>query len=165
MARAARARGIRTVGMYSDPDATLPYLDDVDEAVSLPGDAATDTYLNIAALSSTPRGARTATRFIPGYGFLAENAEFAEQVTAAGLTFVGPPADCVAAMGSKVRAKELARKASVPVLPDAVITGDTADLARLGERVGYPAAGQGQRRRRRARHPPGRVRRRAVRQR
>jgi propionyl-CoA carboxylase alpha chain len=137
VARAAHARGIRTVGVYSDLDSTLPYLDDVDEAVALPGESATDTYLNVAAVLNAAR--RTNCDAVhPGYGFLAENAEFAEAVTAAGLMFVGPPAECVTAMGSKVRAKELARKASVPVLPDAVIGGDTTDLEELGDRVGYP---------------------------
>ena len=138
VARAARLRGIRTVGVYSDPDATLPYLDDVDEAVALQGHSATDTYLNISAVLAAAR--RTGCDAVhPGYGFLAESSQFAEAVTAAGLTFVGPPADCVAAMGSKVRAKELARKASVPVLPDAVITTDAPhDLSELADRVGYP---------------------------
>ncbi len=136
-ARAARARGIFTVGLYSDPDATLPYLEDVDEAVSLPGEAATDTYLNIDAILAA--GQRTNCDAVhPGYGFLAESAAFADRVASAGLTFVGPPAECVAAMGSKVRAKELARKASVPVLPDAVISGDTENLGTLAQRVGYP---------------------------
>lgn len=137
VARAARARGIHTVGVYSDPDSTLPYLADVDEAVALPGESATDTYLNIAAVLNAAR--RTNCDAVhPGYGFLAESAGFAEAVTAAGLAFVGPPAECVAAMGSKVRAKELARKASVPVLPDAVISGDADDLIELGNHVGYP---------------------------
>jgi len=138
VARAARRRGIGTVGLYSEPDAMLPYLDDVDQAVVLHGDSASDTYLNIPAILDAAR--RTECDAVhPGYGFLAESAEFAEAVNAAGLVFVGPPADCVAAMGSKVRAKELARKASVPVLPDAVITTDGADeLAGLAERVGYP---------------------------
>lgn len=137
VARAARARGIHTVGLYSDPDATLPYLDDVDEAVSLPGVSATDTYLNIAAVLDAAR--RTNCDAIhPGYGFLAESAEFANAVAAAGLTFVGPSADCIATMGSKVQAKQLARKASVPVLPDAVITDETTDLNALGSHVGYP---------------------------
>ena len=138
IARGARTRGIRTVGLYSDPDSTLPYLDDVDEAVALRGESATDTYLDIVAVLAAAR--RTECDAVhPGYGFLAESAQFAEAVTSAGLTFVGPPAECVAAMGSKVRAKELARKASVPVLPDAVITTDTADnLLELADRVGYP---------------------------
>ena len=138
VARAARGRGIGTVGLYSEPDATLPYLDDVDQAVVLHGDSAADTYLNIAAILDAAQ--RTGCDAVhPGYGFLAESAAFAEAVSGAGLVFVGPPADCVAAMGSKVRAKELARKASVPVLPDAVIDTDGADqLARLAERVGYP---------------------------
>ncbi|MCX2930606.1 ATP-grasp domain-containing protein [Mycobacterium sp. CVI_P3] len=137
VARAARARGIRTVALYSDPDATLPYLNDVDESLSLPGESATDTYLNIAAVLDA--GRRTGCDAVhPGYGFLAESAEFAEAVAQAGMTFVGPAAECVAAMGSKVRAKDLARKTSVPVLPDAVIDPDTTDLLELGDRVGYP---------------------------
>ncbi len=138
VARAARGRGIRTVGLYSEPDAMLPYLDDVDESVALQGESAADTYLDISAVLDAAR--RTNCDAIhPGYGFLAESAPFAEAVDAAGLTFVGPPPECVAAMGSKVRAKELARKASVPVLPDAVITTDaTDDLFDLADRVGYP---------------------------
>lgn len=138
VARAARLRGIRTVGVYSDSDATLPYLDDVDEAVALQGDSAADTYLNISAVLQAAR--RTDCDALhPGYGFLAESSQFAAAVTAAGLTFVGPPAECVAAMGSKVRAKELARKASVPVLPDATIDPDApGDLSELADRVGYP---------------------------
>lgn len=137
VARAAHTRGIHTVGVYSDPDATLPYLDDVDEAVALPGVSATDTYLNVAAVLNAAH--RTKCDAIhPGYGFLAESPVFAQAVTAAGLVFVGPPAECVATMGSKVRAKELARQASVPVLPDAIIDDDSADLIELADRVGYP---------------------------
>jgi propionyl-CoA carboxylase alpha chain len=138
VARAARLRGIRTVGLYSDSDATLPYLDHVEEAVALQGDSATDTYLNVSAVLAAAHHT-DCDAIHPGYGFLAESAQFAEAVAAAGLTFVGPPAECVAAMGSKVRAKELARKASVPVLPDAVITADAPDdLSQLADHVGYP---------------------------
>ncbi len=138
VARAARSRGIRTVGLYSDPDFGLPYLDDVDEAVALPGDSAAETYLDITAvLAAARRSGCDAVH--PGYGFLAESAAFAEACSDAGLTFVGPPAECVAAMGSKVRAKELARKASVPVLPDAVIDADSGDgLLDRAAGVGYP---------------------------
>ena len=97
VARAARTLGVRTVGVYSDVDAGLPYLDDVDEAVRLPGQSAADTYLNIAAVLAAAH--RTKCDAVhPGYGFLAESAEFAAAVAAAGLVFVGPPAECVAAM-------------------------------------------------------------------
>lgn len=137
VARAARTLGVRTVGVYSDVDAGLPYLDDVDEAVRLLGQSAADTYLNITAVLAAAH--RTKCDAVhPGYGFLAESAEFAEAVAAAGLVFVGPPAECVAAMGSKVRAKDLARKASVPVLPDAVVGGRDTDLLESADRVGYP---------------------------
>ncbi|MFE9322594.1 biotin carboxylase N-terminal domain-containing protein [Nocardia sp. NPDC052278] len=139
VARTARARGLHTVGVYSQPDALLPYLHDVDEAVALDGVTSAQTYLDIAALLAAAE--RTGCDAIhPGYGFLSENPDFARAVEAAGLCFVGPPAECVAAMGSKVRAKEIARKADVPVLPDAVLTSDlsTDQVADLAEQVGYP---------------------------
>ncbi|WP_433598242.1 acetyl/propionyl/methylcrotonyl-CoA carboxylase subunit alpha [Nocardia sp. CA-135953] len=139
VARTVRAHGIRTVGIYSEPDAHLPYLHDVDEAVALAGTTPAQTYLNIEAVLAAARRA-DCDAIHPGYGFLAENPDFAHAVEAAGLCFIGPPADCVAAMGSKVRAKEIARKAAVPVLPDAVLAPEltAAEVAELASEVGYP---------------------------
>ncbi len=139
VARTARARGLRVVGVYSSADASMPYLDDVDEAVHLAGITPGETYLDIAAIIAAA-GRAGADAVHPGYGFLSERPEFAQAVAEAGLTFVGPPAECVAAMGSKVRAKDLARAAGVNVLPDAVLEADTsADVvAKQAEEVGYP---------------------------
>ena len=134
--RTARAMGLRTVAVFSDADADAPHVGQADLAVRLPGVTATDTYLRADLLVEA--ALRTGADAVhPGYGFLSENADFVRRVTAAGLVFVGPSADVVAAMGSKVEAKARMAAAGVPVLPGATVT-DGADLARLGGEVGYP---------------------------
>ena len=134
--RTAHALGLDTVAVYADPDAGAPHVGLADEAVRLPGAAAADTYLRgdliIAAAEATGADA-----IHPGYGFLSENAAFASDVAVAGLTFVGPSPDVIAAMGAKLGAKELMEKAGVPVLPGGEVTGDT-DLGELVRRVGLP---------------------------
>ncbi len=110
-----RRLGIETVAVHSDADAGLPYVHEADTAVHLPGDAPADTYLRIDLLvEAAKRSGADAVH--PGYGFLSENADFARAVIAAGLTWVGPSPESIEEMGSKVRAKELMRKAGVPVL-------------------------------------------------
>jgi propionyl-CoA carboxylase alpha chain len=110
-----RRLGIETVAVHSDADAGLPYVREADSAVHLPGNAPADTYLRSDLLvdAATRSGADAVH---PGYGFLSENAAFARAVVAAGLTWVGPSPKSIDTMGSKVRAKELMRKAGVPVL-------------------------------------------------
>ncbi|WP_344603789.1 biotin carboxylase N-terminal domain-containing protein [Sporichthya brevicatena] len=137
--RAARARGLRVVAVCSRADATAPFVREADTTVLLSGDTLAETYLNIDAIVAAARGAGV-DAVHPGYGFLAENADFAAAVTAAGLTYLGPNAKTVALMGSKVAAKDAARAADVPVLPDAVVGADVreADLFAAGESVGYP---------------------------
>ncbi len=137
--RAARARGLRVVAVCSRADATAPFVREADTTVLLPGDTLAETYLNIEAIVAAAREAGV-DAIHPGYGFLAENADFAAAVTAAGLTYLGPSAETVALMGSKVAAKDAARAADVPVLPDAVIGADVseADLLAAGESVGFP---------------------------
>ncbi len=134
--RTAHALGIATVGVYSDPDADAPYITLADEAVRLPGTAPADTYLRgdlvIAAAAATGADA-----VHPGYGFLSENAAFARACAGAGLVFVGPAADTIAAMGSKTGAKAIMAAAGVPVLPGLTVTGDT-DLAEAAAEVGFP---------------------------
>ncbi|HEX3487992.1 MAG TPA: biotin carboxylase N-terminal domain-containing protein, partial [Streptosporangiaceae bacterium] len=137
--RTAREMDIATVAVFSDPDAGAPYVLAADEAVRLPGAAPRDTYLRgdaiIAAALATGAGA-----VHPGYGFLAENAGFARDCAAAGLTFVGPAPEAIEAMGSKIAAKELLSAAGVPVLPG-VTVGDSladADLAGAVAGIGYP---------------------------
>ncbi len=134
--RTAHDLGIATVAVFSDVDADLPYVALADEAVRLPGAAPADTYLRgdtiIAAAAMTGADA-----IHPGYGFLSENAGFARACAAAGLTFVGPPPDAIAAMGSKTRAKALMEAAGVPVLPGVTVTPDV-DLTAEAARIGFP---------------------------
>ncbi|HET6831343.1 MAG TPA: biotin carboxylase N-terminal domain-containing protein [Solirubrobacterales bacterium] len=134
--RGCRARGLATVAVHSDPDAAAPFAREADEAVPLAGSAAAETYLMIDVLLDA--AARTGADAVhPGYGFLAENAEFAERVLGAGLVWIGPPPAAIAAMGSKVRARELMEAAGVPVVPGRALA-DGDDLAAAGEGVGYP---------------------------
>ena len=110
-----RRLGIETVAVHADADADLPFVREADVAVRLPGNAPADTYLRVDLLLDAAR--RTGADAVhPGYGFLSESAEFARAVLDAGLTWVGPAPASIEAMGSKVRAKELMRKAGVPVL-------------------------------------------------
>src|ERR1700722_5431008 len=99
--RTARQLDIATVAVFSDPDADAPFVADADEAVGLPGETPADTYLRadllIAAAHSTGADA-----VHPGYGFLSERAEFAQACSEAGLLFVGPSANAIRAMGSKI---------------------------------------------------------------
>ncbi len=136
--RACRRLGIRAVAVYSDADAASPHVAEADLAVRLGPAAAADSYLNIPALlDAAARAGADAVH--PGYGFLAENAAFARACVAAGLVFVGPPAEAIAAMGDKRAARRLAAGLGVPVLPgyDAE-ADDDATLAREAARLGYP---------------------------
>ncbi|SNR36601.1 biotin carboxylase N-terminal domain-containing protein [Blastococcus mobilis] len=115
--RTCRDLGIGTVAVYSDADADSPHRADADRAVRLPGSAPGDTYLRIDLLLDAARSSG-ADAIHPGYGFLSENAGFAQAVIDAGLIWIGPPPAAIAAMGSKVEAKKLMAGAGVPVLPE-----------------------------------------------
>jgi propionyl-CoA carboxylase alpha chain len=110
-----RELGIGTVAVFSDPDADAPHAREADAAVRLPGAAPAQTYLRADLIVRAALDAG-ADAVHPGYGFLAENADFAAAVVEAGLTWVGPPAAAIASMGSKTQAKRLMAEASVPVL-------------------------------------------------
>ncbi len=112
-----RAMGIGTVAVYSDPDADAPHVRAADAAVRLPGSTSAETYLRGDLVIAAARSAG-ADAIHPGYGFLSENAEFAQAVIDAGLTWIGPPPSSIIAMGSKVNAKEAMAAAGVPVLSD-----------------------------------------------
>jgi propionyl-CoA carboxylase alpha chain len=113
--RTCRSLGIETVAIHSDADAALPYVAEADVAVRLPGSTPAETYLRIDLVLDAARRAG-ADAIHPGYGFLSENAEFAQAVVDAGLTWVGPDPASITAMGSKIGAKELMKAAGVPVL-------------------------------------------------
>ncbi len=125
--RSCRSLGLSTVAVYSDPDADSPHVTEADAAVRLPGRAAADTYLRADLLIAAAQRAG-ADAVHPGYGFLSENAEFARAVQAAGLTWIGPSPDAIAAMGSKITSKRLMASAGLPVLtaldPAAVTEAD-----------------------------------------
>jgi geranyl-CoA carboxylase alpha subunit len=138
IARTARGMGIAMVGVYSDADADGAWLALVDESVRVGGAAPRDSYLSVEAVISA--ATRTGVDAIhPGYGFLSENAAFAEACIAAGMAFVGPPPAAIRAMADKAAARRLMRDAGVPVAPgcDAADAGD-ATLAREAERIGFP---------------------------
>ena len=121
------AMGIETVGVYSDADADAPHVAEATLAVRLPGVAPSDTYLNGELIvAGALRAGADAVH--PGYGFLAESADFATAVMDAGLTWVGPPAKAIAAMGSKVDAKALLAEAGVPMLPSWTDPGQVTDF-------------------------------------
>jgi propionyl-CoA carboxylase alpha chain len=115
--RTCRRSGIGCVAVFSDPDAAAPHVAEADAAVRLPGSSPADTYLNAAAIVAAALAAG-ADAVHPGYGFLSEDAGFARAVQAAGLARIGPPADAIEAMGSKITSKKLAAGAGVPVLPE-----------------------------------------------
>jgi acetyl/propionyl-CoA carboxylase alpha subunit len=136
--RTCREMGIPSVAVFSEPDRDAPFVAEADEAVALSGATATDSYLKFdAILDSVARSGADAVH--PGYGFLSENSHFAEACAAAGITFIGPPAAVIAAMGSKIEAKRLAREAGVPVLSSIEILDDArSDLLKKVEQLGWP---------------------------
>jgi propionyl-CoA carboxylase alpha chain len=134
--RTARAMGIATVAVYSDADADAPHVRFADEAVRIGPPPARESYLVIANLLDAAR-ITGADAIHPGYGFLSENPAFAEAVADAGLTFVGPPAAVIRALGSKQAAKRLAEKVGVPIVPG--YHGDDRDgLAARAKAIGFP---------------------------
>ena len=140
VARTCRELGVSPVAVYSDVDASSRHVAVADQAVHLPGTAPADTYLNVEALLEAARSTG-AQAIHPGYGFLAENEGFARAVTAAGLTWIGPPPDALALAGSKVAARRTAQEAGIPIVPG--ITEPVVDvtvLERFGGEHGYPIA-------------------------
>ena len=121
--RTARSMGITTVAVHSDADAASPHVAEADLAVRLPGDAPADTYLRHDLLLEAARRSG-ADAIHPGYGFLSESGEFARATVGAGLIWVGPPADAIDAMGSKIGAKDMMRAAGVPTLPSITVDDD-----------------------------------------
>ena len=140
VARASRALGVATVAVFSEADAGTRHVSEADEAISIGPAAPKESYLNVDALLRAARQTG-ADGIHPGYGFLAENAEFARRCEEAGLVFIGPPADVIRQMGDKIAARSLMQRVGVPVVPGTpsdLSSFDPTQAAELAEKIGYP---------------------------
>ena len=117
--RALREMGLRSIAIHSDADADAPHVRMADEAIAIGGNSAAESYLDIAKILDAAKQSG-AEAIHPGYGFLSENADFADACVEAGIVFIGPRGDVIRAMGSKVESRKLMAKAGVPIVP-----GDT----------------------------------------
>lgn len=137
--RACKELGIKTVAVHSQVDADLMHARLADETVCIGPNASQDSYLNIPTIISAAE-VTDATAIHPGYGFLAENADFAERVENSGFSFVGPSAEVIRLMGDKVSAIKAMKKAGVPTVPgsDGPLTTDDERTLKIAERIGYP---------------------------
>ena len=146
--RACRELGIKTVAVHSEADRDAKYVKLADESVCIGPAPSAKSYLNIPAVISAAE-VTDAQAIHPGYGFLSENADFAERVEQSGFVFIGPRAETIRLMGDKVSAKDAMKKAGVPCVPgsDGALTDDPAEIIKTAKRVGYPviikAAGGG----------------------
>ncbi len=157
--RACRELGIETVAVYSEADANALYLRQADEAICIGPGPSAKSYLNVASLISAAEIADV-DAIVPGYGFLAENADFAEVCRSCNIQFVGPDPETIAALGDKSRAREIAQRAKVPIVPgsDGPLADEEAALS-WARKIGYPvmikaSAGGGGRGMRIARNDP-----------
>jgi len=146
--RACREMGIRTVVVHSTADTEAKYVKLADESVCIGPPAARESYLNMAAIISAAE-VTDAEAIHPGYGFLSENADFAERVERSGFVFIGPHPENIRLMGDKVSAKQAMEKAGVPCVPgsEGALPDDPKEIVRIARKVGYPviikAAGGG----------------------
>src|SRR3989440_8322349 len=139
--RALEELGIASVGVYSELDRDAPHALRAAEAYNLGEGPAAENYLSIEKILDVAR--RSGAEAIhPGYGFLAENAPFAQACENAGIVFIGPPASAIEAMGSKTRARELMKKAGVPIVPGTTDPVENVEEARklIADTIGYPVA-------------------------
>ncbi|WLQ13989.1 acetyl-CoA carboxylase biotin carboxylase subunit [Hahella aquimaris] len=137
--RACKELGINTVAVHSSVDRDLMHVRLADESVCIGPNSPTDSYLNIPAIISAAE-VTDSVGIHPGYGFLAENADFAEQVEKSGFVFIGPKPDTIRLMGNKVSAIQAMRKAGVPTVPgsDGSITEDKERTLEVARKIGYP---------------------------
>ena len=146
--RACREMGIKTVVVHSEADAEAKYVRLADESVCIGPAQSSGSYLNVPAIISAAE-VTDAQAIHPGYGFLSENADFAERVEQSGFTFIGPKAETIRLMGDKVSAKNAMKKAGVPVVPgmDGVLPEDPKEIVKIARQIRYPviikAAGGG----------------------
>jgi acetyl-CoA carboxylase, biotin carboxylase subunit len=143
----AQGMGLKTVAVYSDADADLPFVKEAGEAQRIGPAPAKDSYLNVEAILLAAK-ASGAEAVHPGYGFLSENSDFARAVSAAGLVWVGPPPEAMLRMKDKSQARKLVAAAGVPIIPgSADVVANIAQALEEAERIGFPilckAAGGG----------------------
>jgi len=136
--RACHELGVEAVAVYSEADKDAPYLRLADETICIGPASPAESYLNIARIMSAAEIADVEA-IHPGYGFLAENAKFAQICSDCGIAFIGPPVEAMRLLGDKVQARRLAKKAEVPIVPgsDGVIEDETEAL-KLANKIGYP---------------------------
>jgi acetyl-CoA/propionyl-CoA carboxylase biotin carboxyl carrier protein len=140
VARTLKEMGIGSVAVYSEIDRDAPHVREADEAFLIGPAVPAESYLNVAKIIETAREAG-AEAIHPGYGFLAENAEFAKACADADIVFIGPPPEAIESMGSKTRAREIMAEAGVPIVPGATEPAADVDAARKqAEEAGYPVA-------------------------
>jgi acetyl/propionyl-CoA carboxylase alpha subunit len=140
VARGCRELGVRSVAVYSDPDRSAPHVRAADEAYGLGGTTAAESYLRGDQIIEIARQCG-AEAIHPGYGFLAENPDFAQACADAGLIFVGPPPSAMRALGSKTSARRLMKDAGVPVVPGTIDPIPTAEeAAQIAQEIGFPIA-------------------------
>src|SRR5215212_7762403 len=138
--RACRDAGIASVAVYADPDRDAPFVTLADEAFALGGSTAAESYLNIGKVVDAAQRAG-ADGIHPGYGFLSENAEFAQAVLDAGLVWIGPPPQAIRDLGDKVAARHIAQRAGAPLVagtPDPVSGAE--EVVAFAEEHGLPIA-------------------------
>ncbi|HET9663571.1 MAG TPA: biotin carboxylase N-terminal domain-containing protein, partial [Burkholderiales bacterium] len=137
--RACREMGIKTVVVHSEADAEAKYVRLADESVCIGPPPSAGSYLNIPAIISAAE-VTDAEAIHPGYGFLAENADFAERVEQSGFVFIGPSPQTIRLMGDKVSAKSAMRKAGVPVVPgtEDALPEEPKEIVRIARSIGYP---------------------------
>ena len=136
-ARTLKAMGIRSVAVYSDADRNSAHVSACDEAIALGGNSAAESYLRGELILAAARDSG-AQAIIPGYGFLSENAEFAEQCEVAGIAFCGPTAEQIRQFGLKHRARELAEQAGVPLTPGTGLLQSLDEAVQAARQLGYP---------------------------
>ncbi len=137
--RACRTMGIKTVAVHSTADAEAKYVKLADESVCIGPPPAAQSYLNIPAIISAAE-VTDSQAIHPGYGFLSENADFAERVEKSGFVFIGPRPETIRLMGDKVSAKNAMKKAGVPCVPgsDGALPEDIEEIRKIAKQIGYP---------------------------
>ena len=137
IARTLKGMGLKSVAVYSDVDRNSPHVSTADKAVALGGFTAAESYLQAGRILEAARGCG-AQAIIPGYGFLSENADFAERCERAGMAFVGPSPRQIRRFGLKHTSRETARRAGIPLMPGTGLLPSVKEARKAAKRIGFP---------------------------